>query len=546
MVKFKELYLKFFKSFKEITKTYPLSLIFVSVTTLFVAFLSGTDLISSDTFFRILFFLLTQTVGTFFTESIFKEKKNLISSHILVTIISGVFTYLLWQDFRYLVMEQLTYIYFGYIFILAIIGVYKILLDSKLTFQEYLYRVGVNLFKSTLTYLIIAIGITLICAVFILLFFGGENYEIILRVNVLIFGFYYVIAILKSVSDVKSRNENDFINRLIKYVLLSLVVIAFIVIYLYIIKIFLLSEVPSNVIFRILLALFVVAFPIWNMAEVFEDNKVVHKISKCLPYAFIPFIFLEAYSLGIRIMQYGITPMRYVAIIVLFIQILALILTFIKNRKYLLHLPLAVAVIILIATSILTPHRIARINQRNIILRNMPADFNSLNDDAKEKVYSAYKYFKYEDKKEFLPQYVILQNDDILSYQEEQVKDKYETRYISMSSEAIVDITEYSKLTKGFIYQFEEKENLIFGDLYYCTESNKKNEKFSIDITKYIHNIIEEYENSNEKEDENILKNNIIKIDETKIFYITNISISYRMGSQEINFVNFDGYILSK
>lgn len=545
MVKFKELYLKLFNSFKEITKKYPVSLIFVSITTLFTSFLSDVDLIPSDTFFRILIFLLTQIVGAFFAENFFKEKKKLIFSYILITIVSGTFTYLLWQDFKYLLMEQLTYIYFGYISVLLILSVYKILLDSKLTFQEYLYRIGVNLFKVTLTYLILAIGITLICAVFILLFFGGENYEMIFRVNILIFGFYYVIAIIKSLSDVSVRSENDFISRLIKYVLLSLVIVAFIVIYLYILKIFLLSEIPSNVIFRILLALFVVAFPIWNMAEVFEDNKVVYKISKCLPYAFIPFIFLEAYSLGIRIMQYGITPMRYVAIAVLFIQTLALILTFVKDRKYLLHLPLAIAIIIFIIACILTPHRIARINQKNIILKNMPADFNSLDDETKAKVYSAYKYFKYEDKKEFLPQYVVLQNDDILSYREMNVKDKYETRYISMSSEPIVDITQYKALTKGYISQFEEDEKLIYGDLYYHT-ANDKNEKLLVDITDYIYNVIDEYENSNEKEDENILENNIIKIDETKIFYITNISISYRTGSREINFLDIDGYILLK
>lgn len=545
MVKFKELYLKVFNSFKEITKKYPASLIFVSITTLFTSILSDADLISSDTFFRILIFLLTEIVGAFFAESFFKEKKKLFFSYILITAVSGIFTYVLWQDFKYLIMEQLTYIYLGYISVLLMLSVYKILLDSKLTFQEYLYRAGVNLFKVTLTYLILAIGITLICAIFILLFFGGENYEIIFRVNIMIFGFCYVIAIIKGLSDVSIRSENEFISRLIKYVLLSLVVVAFIVIYLYILKIFLLSEIPSNVIFRILLALFVVAFPIWNMAEVFENNKVVHRISKCLSYAFIPFIFLEAYSLGIRIMQYGITPMRYIAIVVLLIQTLALILTFIKDRKYLLHLPLAIAIIIFIIASILTPHRIARINQKNIILRNMPADFNSLDDETKAKVYSAYKYFKYEDKKESLPQYVISQNDDILSYREASVKDKYETRYISMSSEPIVDITQYTKLTKGYIYQFEENENLIFGDLYYHTE-NDKNEEFLIDITNYVHSVIDEYENSNEKADENILENNIIKIDENRNFYITNISLSYRTGTQKINFIDIDGYILLK
>ena len=190
-----------------------------------------------------------------------------------------IFTFYIWSDVNEIIMEQILYGYFAYVSALTLISVYSILINSKLKFKEYLFNVFVNILKSSITYAILALGISLICGIFIALIFDGENYDIIVRANLLIFGIYYVPALIRALSNVNREEENSFIKGIVKYVLLPLVSIAFVVIYIYIIKIFVLRQIPSNVIFRILLSLFVFAFPVWNMAEIFEENKIVHNVS---------------------------------------------------------------------------------------------------------------------------------------------------------------------------------------------------------------------------------------------------------------------------
>ena len=70
----------------------------------------------------------------------------------------------------------------------------------------------------------------------------------------------------------------------IKYVLGILVIIAFAIIYLYIAKIIILRDIPSNQIFRILATLFIIGFPIWTMSKSFENNDLMNFKNIIRPY----------------------------------------------------------------------------------------------------------------------------------------------------------------------------------------------------------------------------------------------------------------------
>ena len=79
----------------------------------------------------------------------------------------------------------------------------------------------------------------------------------------------------------------------------------------YIIKIIVFKDMPSNQIFRILAALFILGCPIWTMVCNFKEDTIIDKINKLLPKLFIPFIILQIYSIGVRILENGITENRY-------------------------------------------------------------------------------------------------------------------------------------------------------------------------------------------------------------------------------------------
>ena len=204
MAKIKEFYLKTFNLIRELFKVYPLTIIFVVFTTLFTTFVP--DSVDSEICLKILFFLVTQSVGMFFAESTFKSDVRKMIAYFSTAIMTSVFTFYIWSDVNEIIMEQILYGYFAYVSALTLISVYSILINSKLKFKEYLFNVFVNILKSSITYAILALGISLICGIFIVLIFDGENYDIIFRANLLIFGIYYVPALIRALSNV-NREE---------------------------------------------------------------------------------------------------------------------------------------------------------------------------------------------------------------------------------------------------------------------------------------------------------------------------------------------------
>ena len=71
------------------------------------------------------------------------------------------------------------------------------------------------------------------------------------------------------------------------------------------------------------------------MIDSFKDKyKHIKLNAKVIPYSFIALIALQTYAIGIRIAQVGLTPQRYMAIMFVIFEITTVILTIIKDRKY--------------------------------------------------------------------------------------------------------------------------------------------------------------------------------------------------------------------
>ena len=65
---------------------------------------------------------------------------------------------------------------------------------------------------------------------------------------------------------------------------------------------------PSNAVFRILTGLFAAGLPVWTMNSCYSQKNPLLKLTRLLPYLFSPLILLQAYSIGIRIYENGVTP----------------------------------------------------------------------------------------------------------------------------------------------------------------------------------------------------------------------------------------------
>lgn len=164
--------------------------------------------------------------------------------------------------------------------------------------------------------------------------------------------------------------------------MLPLTILATAIIYMYMAKIIIIREIPANSIYRILAGLFIVAFPVWTAIHAFrEEAKIIEKFCKILPISFIPFVLLQIYSIYARIDGNGLTPSRYIGIMFIVFEIIAIFLSLYKERKYLIHTITAVSVIIAISTmlpivnvqsasNISQSNRLKRLGEQDKVLMN--------------------------------------------------------------------------------------------------------------------------------------------------------------------------------
>ena len=62
--------------------------------------------------------------------------------------------------------------------------------NSKLEFNEYILKAGINFFRTGLIYLLLVIGLAMITSVFVFLLLSGENYSLVYRIQILLIGFF--------------------------------------------------------------------------------------------------------------------------------------------------------------------------------------------------------------------------------------------------------------------------------------------------------------------------------------------------------------------
>ena len=525
----KKLFSKTSETFRKLIKKFPVTLAIIVFATIFMTIDIKQNVKIFD---KVMLFSTIFSVESFFTEvCIYKKKSFRIIGYLASAIIAIGFTVLILGDittYKYTISRILI----GYLIILFMIAIYKIIKENNLSFQEYLLKVFSNTFNSTITYLVLNLGLTLITVIFVELLLDSWGY-ILPRIQVLLLGLFYIPTLINSIWDVKEKEVNTFFKGLVKFVLLPLVSIAMLIIYIYIIKILVLRQIPSNVIFRILAGIFIVAFPVWNMAKNFqEDNKFIEKLSKLLPYFYMPFILLEIYSLYARISEFGITPVRYFGIIFIIIQVITLILTVIKQGKNLSHTFIYMAVLALITFILpLNYSKVSILSQSNILNREFPetSTYSELSKQSKARISGAYTYLVRNNASEYIPEYIKQYKKDIYnSYYDDENYSNFE--YIYFDNSEMLDIRDYSRLTE--ISAYGSSSNVEF-------YTNENDIIVTIDISNFLENAIQ-----SGNVEEYLRNNSFIKIDDTRDIYIRSLRTSYNEDTYDVDQISIAAYLL--
>lgn len=551
MEKAKKIFSKITSLVQGTFKAFLVTVAIIYFLTVLITVFWDTDVMQESFFIQSMYIGMLWGLGSFLLESILKrsQKGLKIVGEVIALTISIVFVRIL------SVIDDVNAILFTtrflitYILSVILITIYSLSKNSELKFGEYLLRVFSNLLELNIIYFILNIGIVLLYSIFNILILDSTKWDIIFRILVLLFGLFYLPAIINSISNVKEK-ESKFAKNLIIYVSMSLITVAIVIVYMYIVKIFALKELPRNVIFRILASIFVFALPVSIMANTYsEDNKFVKKVSKLIVYLYIPLMFLEIYSMWLRSSVYGLTPMRYMAYAFVAIQAIIIFLDLYKDGKYLRENLLVIAVVLIFA--ILSPlnyQKVSNLSQKRILDEYVEKNttFEECTKEEKARFAGAYQYLENQEDGE---KYI---NSNISTKDKKELSSYYISRYTFEEDEQYINSESYFYIKNGNTEMDISKYSKIYKiKRMYSKYNNSEKFKVStesgrITVDCNIKNLLEELLIVKESQDLPSSKAFVDTLDDKYTLYIKEIVIVYDNEKEKVKTFNVDGYLLER
>lgn len=269
------------------------------------------------------------TFGEIFIETI---ARKLVVKLILSIINAGVSV--LWvflitteslTENNYYVMYML--LSFGlYVLLFGGITLFVVVKRSGLTMQEYYTRFLRNTIVMSIVVNVISMGVLFILYIFSTLIIKLEVFDLFMDAEILMLGFVHLPVFLTILTDNKKETSKVF-KGVAWYVLMPIQIIATLIIYAYILKIFSLSELPKNQVYAICAGVVTSGILINFLAYSYLPQgklNIYGKLIKFYKYFLIPMIPLEIQAMSIRISNYGVTENRYMGVVFIIVQIIYL------------------------------------------------------------------------------------------------------------------------------------------------------------------------------------------------------------------------------
>ena len=539
----KEKFLSFKELIKKLFEKFPLTLAVTYTLTIILGILLHSDLMDEEWFEKIIKFAFIWVPGAFFAENAFDKGKKRISVYILTGLISFIFVQLM---SIYEINETIIK-WIGCYLTTAILGtIFIIIKKLKIDFSEYVLKIDINIIKTSFVYGIIATGVALIFSVFYFLIWK-VSFKYLLNLEIFIFGFFYCSMFINAVTNTDTE-VNSFFEKLVKYILMPLLIITMSIIYLYIIKIFILREIPKNIIFRITASLFVAGGLIWTCMNYFKEKGALYKISTKLPIIFSPFILLQIYTLGIRISKNGITPLRYAGIVFIIFEVCYILCYIVKNNR-IKYLILFADVLIIISVLIPGINAFDVSDYSQIKKLELYSQKSELTDEDKEKISGAYYYLQYTKKgKKYIKDNLDKEQVNIIKNLNTSKNNSYRNdyEYISLQNNKKLNVFGYKTATKISASEYpDEKIKKAFSQVKLYDDDNKNTLK--IDLTEKLQEYINIYKEKDEDELEKFFKtNNEIQLNENKKIIISYISFHIDLTEEKIHNYRIEAYLLEK
>ncbi len=203
--------------------------------------------------------------------------------------------------------------------------------DIHQRFCEHVMNAHAKMFFTSIIYGVIQLGVLFLTLIVVLLLYD-DAFEYIVPILILINGLFFCPALICAAIR-QNEPANKFMEILVRYVMLTIVVIGFGIIYIYIIKLLVTGNVPSNSVYAIISAVFVVSMIVSYMCTAYEEKGLLQKFAYNAPLVFAPFILMQCYTVFIRIGQYGITPKRYFGLAFIAFEIVYIVYYYLIRKR---------------------------------------------------------------------------------------------------------------------------------------------------------------------------------------------------------------------
>lgn len=550
MKKLKLLWEKLLNNFKDVFSKFPITMIIILAVTVMSAICFDGFIIEEEILADIVVIGAIWSVGTLFAEIYLKDKK--IFKYIVVGItflIAIFFNEYLGSDKLLFGWEAektetiLSEVFISYMVTLISLMIYKLSKQSGLDIKEYIFKVCSENFATGIIYIVLNIGISAVTAIFIYLILNGEHYDFIIRMLILALGVFYIPSVISIFVNAEKIKLNNFIEKLILYVIFPLTMVAILIIYIYLAKILILMDIPKNTIGRILIAIYCVALPVWAMVLSIKKENFI-KVAQKIPYIYLPLMLLEIYSILIRIINNGFTPARYACILFIIFQLISFYIIIVKKEKYLRQLILIGLMLFLTyAISPINYRFVSNVSQKNILDEYVEngIKFDECSKKDQKRYKGAYQYLQYEyDSEKYI-------NKKLTDEDKEKLREYTYYREMENIHERIdineLDVSGYKK-----VYFFDFYESFEYSNKELNTEKLKIETSIGekeINLKKYIDTIINQKELVGDIE-EFFKDNNEIYINSNQKICLQYFGLSYDKETREIDYISIDGYILEK
>lgn len=496
--------------YKSVFMRFPVTMSIVVLVTILEMIVFDYSIFSVDIAMllsKIICFLTLSGIASLFTEEVLKNRLvTKITGWTIGAIIALGFTLIIYTEKSTLfdmssdmVIEYVTGWLICYCTFLLVLSAYHMYREIKIDFTLYCRHTFCSLVRTTTVYAIIAMGLAVIVEIFDILIMDSWRFDMLGRMEVGLFGIMYVPGIIISF-DGKKDEISKFEKIVIDYVLLILLMIVFAIIYVYMIKLLVLQEIPSNEVFGILTALFVGGLPIWTIAAV-NREKLVGKIAYLMPIIYAPFIILQCICLGVRISDYGITNNRYQGIVLILFELIYLVLCLVKKRKWLelcIFVGLAQIAITLVIPGVNMYATTFR--SQRAVLEQFDTSADTHTQEELKRYRSAYNCIRWESgiqgqmylDNKFKDQ--SFEDEYLSSYVMEQA---YAVNHVYFSADDEIDITGYSKCY--IVYNYDDTDSLNNTIDISAYELHTKDQTFEVDLTEFFADYFENDEKYDQK-----------------------------------------------